>query len=72
MPDAAVALEVTGYERGTITPFGSRTPLPVLADRHLVGRRISIGGGGHGVGLTLEGDDLIRHFDATVADLSDD
>ncbi len=72
MPDAAVALAVTGYERGTITPFGSRTALPVLADRHLVGRRISLGGGGHGVGLTLSGDDVIRHFDATVADLSDD
>lgn len=72
MPDAGVAREVTGYERGTITPFGSRTTLPVLADRHLVGRRISLGGGGHGVGLTLEGDDVIRHFDATVADLSDD
>ena len=26
MPDAAVALEVTGYPRGTITPFGSLRP----------------------------------------------
>ena len=26
MPDAAIALEVTGYERGTITPFGSLGP----------------------------------------------
>ena len=25
MPDATVAREVTGYERGTITPFGSLT-----------------------------------------------
>lgn len=71
MPPAEVALEVTGYERGTITPFGSRTRLPVVADSHLVGRTISLGGGAHGVGLTVSGDDVISHFDATVADISD-
>ncbi len=71
MPPAEEALEVTGYERGTITPFGSRTTLPVIADTHLVGRTISLGGGAHGVGLTVSGDDVIRHFDATVADISD-
>lgn len=71
MPPAEEALEVTGYERGTITPFGSRTRLPVIADTHLVGRTISLGGGAHGVGLTVSGDDVIRHFDATVTDISD-
>lgn len=71
MPPAEEALDVTGYERGTITPFGSRTRLPVIADTHLVGRTISLGGGGHGVGLTVAGDDVISHFDATVADISD-
>jgi Cys-tRNA(Pro) deacylase len=72
MPDADAARAVTGYERGTITPFGSLTRLPVIADSHLVGRRISIGGGAHGVGLTVQGDDVIRLFDATVADISDE
>lgn len=72
MPPAEAALEVTGYERGTITPFGSRTRLPVIADTHLVGRTISLGGGAHGVGLTISGDDVISHFDATVADISDE
>ena len=72
MPDADTAMAVTGYERGTITPFGSATALPVIADTHLVGRRISIGGGAHGVGLTVQGDDVIRIFDATVADISDE
>lgn len=71
MPDADTAREVTGYERGTITPFGSARELPVYADTHLVGRTVSIGGGGHGVGLTMAGDDIVRHFDATVADLTD-
>ncbi|HEX5968688.1 MAG TPA: YbaK/EbsC family protein [Intrasporangium sp.] len=72
MPDAAEAKAVTGYERGTITPFGSTTRLPVLADTHLCGRTISLGGGDHGVGLTVAGDDVIREFDATVADISDE
>jgi Cys-tRNA(Pro) deacylase len=72
MPDAEAAKAVTGYERGTITPFGSATRLPVLADTHLVGRRVSLGGGAHGVGLTVQGDDVIRLFDATVADISDE
>jgi Cys-tRNA(Pro) deacylase len=72
MPDAETARAVTGYERGTITPFGSATRLPVIADSHLVGRRISIGGGAHGVGLTVQGDDVIGLFDATVADISDE
>jgi Cys-tRNA(Pro) deacylase len=72
MPDAAEAKAVTGYERGTITPFGSTTALPVIADTHLVGRTISIGGGAHGVGLTVSGDDVIRVFDAQVADISDE
>ena len=71
MPDAAAAHEVTGYERGTITPFGAKERLPVIADPHLVGRRINLGGGAHGVGLTVNGDDVIRLFDATVADISD-
>lgn len=31
MPDADAAREVTGFERGTITPFGSATALPVIA-----------------------------------------
>ena len=28
--------------------------------------------GGHGIGLTVNGDDVIRLFDATVADISDE
>ena len=32
MPDAAVARDVTGYERGTITPLGPLRPWPVIPD----------------------------------------
>lgn len=71
MPDAATAREVTGYERGTITPFGSLRAWPVVADARVPGRPASIGGGGHGVGATVDGDDLVRVLDATVADVTD-
>ena len=53
LPDADAARNVTGYERGTITPFGSATALPVVADERIVGQTISIGAGGHGVAATL-------------------
>jgi Cys-tRNA(Pro) deacylase len=71
MPDAHAAREVTGYERGTITPFGARAALPVIADERLVGRTISLGAGGHGVAATLAADDVVAHFDAQVADVTD-
>ncbi len=69
MPDADTAREVTGFVRGTITPLGSRTPLPVIADERLADT-VSIGGGAHGVALTLRSDELVSAFDATVADVS--
>lgn len=71
MPDAAVAKDVTGYERGTITPFGSTRAWPVVADATVAGRRISLGAGAHGVAFTAEGDDVIRVLDAQVADVTD-
>ena len=71
MPDADGAREVTGYERGTITPFGSAAALPVVADERMVGRTISIGAGAHGVAATLAADDVVRHFGAQVADVTD-
>ncbi len=71
MPDAAVAREVTGYERGTITPFGSTRAWPVVADATVAGRTVSLGGGSHGVALTVDGDDVIRVLGAQVADISD-
>ena len=70
MPDAATAKDVTGYERGTITPFGSTTAWPVIADVAVVGRTISMGGGAHGVGVTVAADDVIAALGATVAEVS--
>ncbi len=72
LPDAATALDVTGYERGTITPFGSITAWPVVADERVRGRRVSIGAGAHGVAATVDGDELARALGATVADVTQD
>ena len=71
MPSADVALEVTGYERGTITPLGSSTAWPVVADSRIVGRRVALGAGAHGFSAFVDADDLIAGYDATVADISD-
>ena len=71
MPDADAAREVTGYERGTITPFGSATALPVIADERVMGQNISIGAGAHGVAATVVADDVITHLGALVADVTD-
>lgn len=70
LPDAAEALQATGYERGTITPLGSATAWPVFADERISGR-ISMGAGQHGFSLWVEADALLRGLDATVADISD-
>jgi Cys-tRNA(Pro)/Cys-tRNA(Cys) deacylase len=69
MPDAQVAREVTGYERGTITPLGSTHPWPVIADEHVRGT-VSIGAGEHGVALTVDAVQLVTALGARVADLS--
>ena len=69
MPDAATALEVTGYERGTITPLG--VDLPVVIDERIVGEAITLGSGEHGVAIGLDADPLISALSATVADVSD-
>jgi Cys-tRNA(Pro) deacylase len=71
LPDADEAREVTGYERGTITPFGAGRAWPVVADVSIVGRpRVAIGGGARGVNIHIAADDLIRATRATVADVT--
>jgi Cys-tRNA(Pro)/Cys-tRNA(Cys) deacylase len=71
MPDAAGALAVTGYERGTITPFGSTGPWPVLADSAIPAGPVSIGGGAHGTAFTVDSADLVRALAAQVADVTE-
>ena len=71
MPDAGTARDATGYERGTITPFGSTRAWPVVADSRVPGRPASIGAGAHGTAATVDGDDLVRVLGAQVADVTE-
>jgi Cys-tRNA(Pro)/Cys-tRNA(Cys) deacylase len=70
MPSADEAYEVTGFVRGTITPLGSRTPLPVIADAAVTGT-VSIGGGAHRVAFTVDAAQLVSALGATVADVTE-
>lgn len=70
MASADTAYDVTGYVRGTITPLGSLTPLRVVADASIEGR-LSLGGGAHGVALTVDAAELVNALSATVADVTE-
>ncbi len=70
LPDAATARDATGYERGTITPFGAATAWPVVADDRLAGE-ITLGAGAHGVAVALDAAAAVRALSATVGDVSD-
>ncbi|HZD78813.1 MAG TPA: YbaK/EbsC family protein [Actinomycetota bacterium] len=68
LPDKEEAREVTGYERGAITPFGSSRAWPVVADVSISGLgRVAIGGGARGVNLHLASTELTRVLAATLA-----
>lgn len=71
LPSAEVARQATGYERGTITPFGAGTAWPVVADERVRGHEITLGAGQHGVALAVPADDTLRFLHATVADISE-
>ena len=71
LPDAEEAREVTGYERGAITPFGALHAWPVIADAAaLEPDVVAIGGGARGVNLHLAPRELVERLGATVADVS--
>jgi prolyl-tRNA editing enzyme YbaK/EbsC (Cys-tRNA(Pro) deacylase) len=71
LPDAGTAQSATGYERGTITPFGPLPPWPVIADARIAGREITLGAGEHGVAIAAAADDVIGVLGATIADISE-
>lgn len=71
LPDAAAALEVTGYQRGTITPFGSITACPVVADERLLGHTVTLGAGAHGVAVAVDADAAVAVLGAQVADVTE-
>jgi Cys-tRNA(Pro)/Cys-tRNA(Cys) deacylase len=71
LPDADEARAVTGYERYTITPFGSTTAWPVIVDGSIIDHPIvSVCGGAFGVNLHLRPADLVGALDAEVVTVS--
>lgn len=71
LPDAEEARGVTGYERYTITPFGSTRVWPVMVDLAVLSEPIvSVGGGAFGVNLHLAPADLVEALGADVIDVS--
>ena len=69
LPEASVAFEATGYERGTIVPLGSTTAWPVFADSRISGR-IGLGAGEHGLSAFVDAAQLVAGLGATVADIT--
>jgi Cys-tRNA(Pro)/Cys-tRNA(Cys) deacylase len=71
LPDAEEARVVTGYERYTITPFGSARSWPAIVDAAVMGEPVvSVGGGAFGINLHLAPADLVAALDAEVVDVS--
>jgi Cys-tRNA(Pro)/Cys-tRNA(Cys) deacylase len=71
LPDKEEARAMTGYERGTITPFGSERAWPTIVDATVLDHaEVSIGGGAFGVALRLAPAELVAGLGAQVADVS--
>ena len=71
LPEADEARDVTGYERYTITPFGSSRPWPAIVDAAVMSQPVvSIGGGAFGVSAHLAPDDLVTALGAEVVEVS--
>ena len=71
LPDADEARHVTGYERYTISPFGSTRQWPVILDAAATDQPVvAIGGGGFGINVHLVPKDLAAALGAEVVDVS--
>jgi len=71
LPDADEAKAVTGYERGTITPFGSTVAWPVIVDASVQGLAVvALGGGQRGINVHFKPADLVAATRADVVDVT--
>jgi Cys-tRNA(Pro)/Cys-tRNA(Cys) deacylase len=72
MPPADEAFEATGMKRGTITPLGSTTAWPVVADIEIASRgEITLGSGAHDVAIGVDATSLLEATAATIADVTE-
>ena len=69
--DTATAQRLTGYTVGGISPFGTRSRLPVYVERTILSLpRIYVNGGKRGFLVAIEPQDLIRVLAPTPADVA--
>ncbi|HEY5137277.1 MAG TPA: YbaK/EbsC family protein [Candidatus Nanopelagicales bacterium] len=72
MPPADEAFAATGFERGTITPLGSSTAWPVVADLVIASRgEVTLGSGVHSVAVGVDARALLEAVGATIADVTE-
>jgi len=65
------AQKLTGYLVGGISPFGSKTSLPVIMERSLENfSKVGINGGGRGVIVELDTENLKKLLNPEVGDIS--
>lgn len=65
------AERLTGYRVGGISPFGSRTPLPVFVDKKVMDRdKVYVNGGRRGLLIGIAPEDLVRASRAEIIDVS--
>lgn len=70
MPDRDEAKRVTGYDVGTITPFGSTTKLPVIIDASASEGTVTVGGGARGVNIHADVREMATVLGAEFADVT--
>lgn len=70
MPDREEAKRVTGYDVGTITPFGSATELPVIIDASVDSGTVTVGGGERGVNIHADVQEMAAVLRAEFADVT--
>lgn len=62
---------VTGYEPGSVSPFGLKRRLPIVVDEGVMGlEQVSISGGRADAAISLTPGDLLRATKGSVADIT--
>lgn len=74
MASAEEVLAATGYQIGTVSPFGIAHPMPVLADRSVFAfSEVSLGSGRRSTAIIMQTDDLKQALaDIVIGEFSAD
>lgn len=70
LPSAEDAHRVTGFPRGAITPFGTKTKLQIIADAGIPKGKVALGAGAPGWGLTVDSASMFDALGVEIAPIS--